>query len=108
MKLGFVSAILADFTFEEMIDCASEMGYQCVEVACWPQGKAERRYAGVSHINVDELSDEKAAYLQEYCREKNVEISSLAYYPNTLDPDLDKRAAAVEHLHFEPVAGSAQ
>ena len=38
MKLGFVSAILADFTFEEMIDCASEMGYQCVEVACWPQG----------------------------------------------------------------------
>ena len=69
MKLGFVSAILADFTFEEMIDCASEMGYQCVEVACWPQGKAERRYAGVSHINVDELSDEKAAYLQAYCRE---------------------------------------
>ena len=59
MKLGFVSAILADFTFEEMIDCASEMGYQCVEVACWPQGKAERRYAAVSHINVDELSDEK-------------------------------------------------
>ena len=98
MKLGFVSAILADFTFEEMIDCASEMGYQCVEVACWPQGKAERRYAGVSHINVDELSDEKAAYLQAYCREKNVEISSLAYYPNTLDPDLDKRAAAAEHL----------
>lgn len=98
MKLGFVSAILADYTFEEMIDCASEMGYQCVEVACWPQGKAERRYAGVSHINVDELSDEKIAYLQAYCREKNVEISSLAYYPNTLDPDLDKRAAAVEHL----------
>ena len=44
MKLGFVSAILADFTFEEMIDCASEMGYQCVEVACWPQGKADTEY----------------------------------------------------------------
>lgn len=98
MKLGFVSAILADFTFEEVIDCASEMGYQCVEVACWPQGKAERRYAGVSHINVDELSDEKIAYIQDYCRKKSVEISSLAYYPNTLDPDLDKRATAVEHL----------
>ena len=50
LPICFVSAILADFTFEEMIDCASEMGYQCVEVACWPQGKAERRYAGVSHI----------------------------------------------------------
>ena len=98
MKLGFVSAILDGWTFEEMIDVAHDMGYTCVEVACWPQGKAERRYAGVSHINVDELSDEKAAYLQAYCREKNVEISSLAYYPNTLDPDLDKRAAAAEHL----------
>ena len=44
MKLGFVSAILADFTFEEMIDCASEMGYQCVR---WPAGPRERRSAGM-------------------------------------------------------------
>ena len=43
MKLGFVSAILDGWTFEEMIDTASEMGFSCVEVACWPQGKAERR-----------------------------------------------------------------
>ena len=41
MKLGFVSAILDTYTFEEMIDTASEMGFECVEVACWPQGKAE-------------------------------------------------------------------
>ena len=63
MKLGFVSAILDGWTFEEMIDTASEMGFSCVEVACWPQGKAERRYAGVSHIDTDNLSDEKAAYI---------------------------------------------
>ena len=67
MKLGFVSAILDGWTFEEMIDTASEMGYACVEVACWPCGKAERRYAGVSHINVDELTDEKVAYIKDYC-----------------------------------------
>lgn len=54
MKLGFVSAILDGWTFEEMMDTAKEMGFQCVEVACWPGGKAERRYAGVSHINVDD------------------------------------------------------
>ena len=59
MKLGFVSAILDGWNFEEMIDTASEMGFSCVEVACWPCGKAERRYAGVSHINVDELTDER-------------------------------------------------
>ena len=76
MKLGFVSAILDGWTFEEMIDTASEMGFSCVEVACWPQGRAERRYAGVSHIDVDSLSDEKAAYILNYCKERKVEISS--------------------------------
>lgn len=98
MKLGFVSAILDGWTFEEMIDTASEMGYACVEVACWPCGKAERRYAGVSHINADELTDEKVAYIKDYCAKKNVEISSLAFYPNTMDGNLEKREAAVAHL----------
>lgn len=98
MKLGFVSAILDGWTFEEMIDTASEMGYACVEVACWPCGKAERRYAGVSHINVDELTDAKVAYIKDYCAKKNVEISSLAFYPNTMDGNPEKREAAVAHL----------
>ena len=98
MKLGFVSAILDGWTFEEMIDTASGMGFACVEVACWPCGKAERRYAGVSHINADELTDEKVAYIKDYCAKKNVEISSLAFYPNTMDGNLEKREAAVAHL----------
>lgn len=98
MKMGFVSAILEENTFEEMIDTASELGFQCVEVACWPKGNAERRYAGVSHIDVDNLDDEKVTYIQNYCMEKKVEISSLAYYPNTMDQDLEKRRLAVAHL----------
>lgn len=100
MKLGFITSILDGWTFEEMMDFASSHGFECVEVACWPQGKAERRYAGVSHINVDEVlaSDEKAAYILDYAKKSGVEISSLAYYPNTMDADLDKRAAAVDHL----------
>ena len=98
MKMGFVSAILQDLSFEEMIDFASEQGFECVEVACWPKGKAERRYAGVTHINADELDDTKMAYIMDYCKKKNVEISSLAFYPNTLDPDLEKRQVAIDHL----------
>ncbi len=98
MKLGFVSAILDTYTFEEMIDTASKMGFECVEVACWPQGKAERRYAGVSHINVEDTSDEYIAYVKDYCAKKNVEISSLAFYPNTMDSDLEKRQASIDHL----------
>lgn len=98
MKLGFVSAILDTYTFEEMIDFASEHGFECVEVACWPKGKAERRYAGVTHINADEVDDEKVDYILDYCRQKNVTISSLAFYPNALDADLQKRQETIEHI----------
>lgn len=99
MKLGFVSSILGDWNFEEMIDVASDLGYGCVEVACWPQVKAERRYAGISHIDVADLTNEKALYIKDYCNNKKVEISSLAFYPNTMDGNLDKRTENIEHLY---------
>ena len=98
MKLGIVSAIYDSFTFEEMMDHASECGLECVEVACWPQGKAERRYAGVSHIDVDNTSPEYIAYIKDYCEKKNIVISSLAFYPNTMDGDIQKREANIAHL----------
>ena len=98
MKMGFITAILEDYSFEEVIDFASAHGFSCVELACWPSGKAERRYAGVSHLDVDVLDEAKVHYVQEYCKKRGVEISSLAFYPNTMDPDLEKRAANFEHL----------
>ncbi len=106
MKLGFVSAVLADYTFEEVIDFAAEQGFECVEMACWPKGKAERRYAGVTHIDVDTLTEEKIAYIKQYCQDKKVEISSLAYYPNTMDGDLEKRAVFINHLKKVILASS--
>lgn len=99
MKLGIVSAILDGWTYEEMIDEISAIGYECVEVACWPQGKGERRYAGVSHIDTEGLTKEKAEHILSYAKKKNVEISALAYYPNTLDPDLEKRKYVIDHLY---------
>lgn len=100
MKLGFVSAILEQSSYEEMIDTAAELKFQCVEVACWPKGKAERRYAGVSHIDAERVleDEEYAKHILEYAFNKKVEISSLAYYPNTMDENLEKRNAAIEHL----------
>jgi len=98
MKLGFVSSILSDFNFEEVIDYASENGFECVEMACWPKGKAERRYAGVTHINIDELNENRIEYIKNHCSKKNVFISALGYYPNTLDPDLEKRAVYIDHI----------
>lgn len=98
MKMGFVSAILDGWSFEETMDIAAEMGFKCIEIACWPGGKAERRYAGVSHIDVDSLNDESLAYIKGYCEKTGVEISSLAYYPNCLDGNLKKRNACIAHL----------
>lgn len=100
MKLGLVSAIADTMGYEEMIDLVAEAGLECVEVACWPAGKAERRYAGVSHIDADRVleDDVYAQHLLDYAAQKGIEISSLAYYPNTMDADLDKRTVAIEHL----------
>ncbi|RHR30693.1 sugar phosphate isomerase/epimerase [Clostridium sp. AF19-22AC] len=99
MKLGFITAICEGMRFEEVVDFAAENHLECLEVACWPQGGASRRYAGVSHIDVAGLNQEKAKYINEYCKERGVEISSLAYYPNTLEPDQEKREAYIAHLY---------
>ena len=56
MKLGFVSAILPEYTLEQVFRFAREAGFSSVELMCWPPGKAERRYAGVTHIDVTDLS----------------------------------------------------
>lgn len=98
MKLGFVSAILEGYSFEEVIDYAWKNGFQCVELACWPRKAAERRYAGVSHLDVDQLDDAGIAYVKAYCRKRNVEISSLAYYPNMMDENMENREYNISHL----------
>ena len=98
MKLGIVSAIYDGFTFEEAVENAVKNDCECMEVACWPQGKAERRYAGVSHIDVDNTSPEYIAYIKDFCTKKGIEISSLAFYPNTMDGNLEKGNAAIVHL----------
>ena len=100
MKLGFITSILENDDFEQMMDFASSEGFECVEVACWPVGKGERRYAGTCHIDVDKiLSDENyKKYILDYSKEKNVEISSLAFYPNILDGNMEKSKMNIEHL----------
>ena len=98
MKLGLLSAILGELSFEKMIDFTAELGLECAEVACWPSGQAERRYAGVSHIDVENLGEQEASKILAYCKERGITISALAYYPNTLEPVLEKRERYIRHL----------
>ena len=99
MKLGFVTAILPDLSFEEVVDFAAETGYGCVEVMCWPKGKAERRYAGVTHIDCAGLDASEAERLANYCADKKVAVSGLGYYPNALSQNTDEAKIAVEQIH---------
>lgn len=98
MKLGFVSAILDNRSLEDVIDTAASIGYECVEVACWPVEKASRRYAGVTHINIEELDEAKIRHIHDYCGQKGVAISALAYYPNVLTEDRAEQDRIRRHL----------
>ncbi len=98
LDLGFVSAILAERSFEEVMQFASENQFKCVEIMCWPLGKAERRYAGVTHVNVDETGDEEAAQIKSIQERTGVYISGLGYYPNPLDPDAKQSEFFIEHI----------
>jgi sugar phosphate isomerase/epimerase len=98
MRLGFVSAILPELSLEEVLKYAADEGFGCVEVMCWPPGRADRRYAGVTHLDVSNLTDEQAGQVPEWVRKYGVAISGLGYYPNPLDPDAEHRRVVVEHL----------
>ena len=98
MKLGFVSAILPDLSLEEVAQCAAAEGFPCVELMCWPKGKAERRYAGVTHVDVTTLTKYDAARINDTLGEAGVSISGLGYYPNPLTPDKNEAKVAIAHL----------
>lgn len=98
MKLGFVSAILPELSLEEVLSFAAAEKLACVEVMCWPKGKAERKFAGITHIDVDGFTAARADEVNALCAKYGVSISGLGYYPNPLDPDPTTSSVAVSHL----------
>ncbi len=105
MKLGFVSAILPELSLGEVIDFAAAEGFDCVELMCWPVGKAERRYAGVTHIDVSDFGADDAQRINDRLAAKGVEISGLGYYPNPLAPDVAEAQVYIDHI--QKVIGAA-
>lgn len=98
MQLGFVSAILPDMPLKGVAKTARDLGYDCVELMCWPAGKAERRYAGVTHVDVVDFTEAKADEVRSVMFDAGVAISALGYYPNALSPNLEEAETAVAHL----------
>jgi sugar phosphate isomerase/epimerase len=98
MQLGFVSAILPELTLEEILSFAATEGFRCVELMCWPVGEAERRYAGVTHLDVASFGEREVARTRELTEKYGVRISSLGYYPNPLCADPSERENYIQHL----------
>lgn len=98
MQLGFVTAIVGELSLSEVMLLAAQIGYDCVEVMCWPPSKAERRYAGVTHVDVTSLSDSAIQEINHLRESTGVTISGLGYYPNCLSANREEAATAVEHL----------
>ncbi|MDT8897185.1 sugar phosphate isomerase/epimerase [Thermanaerothrix sp. 4228-RoL] len=98
MKLGLFSAAFPQWSLEQFLAWSAENGFEMVEIACWPPGKAERRYAGVTHIDVTNLTPTGAKEIQAMLKHYGLQISSLGYYPNPLHPDPDHRQTVIEHL----------
>ncbi|MBC7813592.1 MAG: sugar phosphate isomerase/epimerase [Burkholderiales bacterium] len=106
MQLGFVTAIVPEFTLEEVFAYAAEQKFGCVEVMCWPAGKAERRYAGVTHIDVTNFTSADVERIKALSKKYGVAISGLGYYPNPLAADADERNTYFEHIK-KVIAASA-
>ena len=98
MKLGLMSAALPQMSLAQLAQWASTNGFDMLELACWPVSKAERRYAGVTHIDVATLTKSKASSIRNLMRKHGLEISALGYYPNPLHPDAPHRTMVIEHL----------
>jgi sugar phosphate isomerase/epimerase len=98
LTLGFVSAILPDLSLEEVVAFAKSEGFDCVELMCWPKGKAERRYAGVTHVDAGALDNKEVSRILGLFESAGVKISGLGYYPNPLAPDAAESQAYVDHI----------
>jgi len=98
MKLGLMTAAFPDRSLKEVAEWANKSGFEMLELACWPIGKATRRYAGVSTLNVEGFTQKDADESRAILEENNLEISSLGYYPNPLHPDPEHRQIVISHL----------
>lgn len=98
MQLGFFTAILPDQTLAEVLQFAAANRFDCLEVACWPGGGADRKFAGACHIAVDGLTQAGADDIHALRERHGVNFSALGYYPNPLDPDLAAAVMAIRHL----------
>ena len=99
MKLGLLTAPFPEMSLEDIADWSADNGFEALEICCWPSGEgATRRYGGICHVDVDGLTQDRAAEIVGMLDAKGLAISGLGYYPNALHPDPEHREAVADHL----------
>jgi sugar phosphate isomerase/epimerase len=98
LQLGFVTAILPDLNLNQILEFAAKHDFDCVEVMCWPKGKAERRYAGITHIDAAALDAGEIKKIRKMVKQTGVKISGLGYYPNPLTADKAEAKTYTEQI----------
>ncbi len=97
MKIGVITVLFGDMSFDEMLDYVSKVGLDAIELGTG-------NYPGSDHINVKELlsGDNKIKEYKKKIEDKGLEISALSCHGNPLHPD--KGFAKTNHdIHRDTV-----
>lgn len=92
MQTGFITNCLTG-SFGDKVRLAAKLGYQTLEVACWPVGDPKQ-----CDLNADSFDQAQVQATQALLRANHVTISTLAFYENMLARDLKQRSRNWRHL----------
>ena len=99
MKLGILTVPFADQTLLQVADWSASVGFEALEIACWPTAGGEtRRYAGTAHLPVENLTRMQAGDVIGELSSRGQTVSALGYYPNPLHSDAAHRDQVTGHL----------
>ncbi|PZQ97062.1 MAG: AP endonuclease [Cereibacter sphaeroides] len=99
MQLGILTAPFPDQPLNAVADWASSVGFQSLEIACWPsEGGEKRRYAGTAHLPIEDMTPGRASEIVGEIEATGLSISALGYYPNPLHAHAAYRDNVIGHL----------
>ena len=96
MKLGFLTASMPERELGEIAAFAGENGFEALEVAAWPR-LGDRPFTA-AHLAADKFDEAEVERVRSTLAQHGLELSSIAYYDNNLEPELQVREAILDHL----------
>lgn len=96
LKLGFLTACFPKLSLAEIADWAVAQGYEALEVAAWPD-LGERPFIA-THLNVENTDDSYLPKVKKIFEDRNLQLSSIAYYDNNLHPNPSSRDEINNHV----------